>query len=177
MTTYYPQSATQHSDHPDIDIAWAHYPVSYENYLLNSRWKTVAPLKHRSNPASGDLTDSTWSIICTKFQIPTLEYISGLQLTVNAQRNGRIVDDTIQLTYQGSPIGANNFSYTLDSDGHFLLLNETVYGDETDQWGVELTPEMVSDESFGVILKFQSHPFYPHSCDMFVDSVSLTVFA
>jgi hypothetical protein len=102
--------------------------------------------------------------------------ITGIQLDLMSQRNGRIVDETIQLVHQGEPIGNNNFMYILDSEGHFYLNNQTSYGGPTDLWGAELTKDMLEDPSFGVILKFQSHPYYPHSCGMFLDSVSITVY-
>jgi hypothetical protein len=130
-----------------------------------------------SNPATGDLRNTTWTLTCTGFNIPLLNTITGIKLNVKAQRNGRIVDDIIQLTYQGSAIGANNFSYITDSEGHFLLLNDTYYGGEFDLWESEVTPSMLTDPSFGIILKFQSHPFYPHNCEMYLDSVSLTVYS
>ena len=144
---------------------------------MNARWGTVRPLLHRSNSATGGLRDKTWAITCTNFNMNDLpEVITGLQLDLSGQRNGRIIDETIQLTYQGQPIGNNNFLYVLDSEGHFYLNNQTSYGGPTDLWGVELTPTILQDPSFGIILKFQSHPYYPHSCGMFLDTVSFTVY-
>jgi hypothetical protein len=176
--TYYPTQVNLTSDAPDQEISWQNIPSVNETYLLNSRWKTVDELTHLSNPATGDLRTRTWASVCTKFNIPLITTeILGISLTINAQRNGRIVDEIIQSTYQGQLIGVNNFSYETDIEGHLKLTNKTTYGNETDLWGASITKEILNDPSFGVILKFQSHPFYPHQCGMFLDSVCLTVYS
>lgn len=140
------------------------------------RFQTADLLFHRSNPACGDLTNSTQSLLF-KFNITDVpETISGLELRVIAQRNGRATDSQIQLSYQDQPIGNNNFQYMTDEEGRLPLHNDTTYGSSTDNWGATLTPEILQDPTFGVILKFQGHPYYPHSSGMFLDSVSLTVY-
>lgn len=174
--TFYPTAVTQTSNNPDQEIGWISQYNTNPGYLLNSRWKTVADLSHLSNPACGDLRSRTWELICTGFNIPLVDSIDGIQVAVTGQRHGRVVDEVIQLTYQGNPIGHNNFVYITDSEGHLPITNETEYGGPTDLWGTILTPEIITDSTFGLILKFQSHPYYPHRCGMFLDSVSLTVF-
>lgn len=175
--TYLPSSVDVTSDDPTHEITWMTTPTTSLGFLLNARWCTVLELKHRSNPATGDIRDSTWNLVCTNFNMTTLpDSIAGLQLDLSGQRHGRIVDDIIQLTYQGSPIGNNNFSYILNNEGHLYINNQTSYGGPTSQWGVTLTPEMLQDPSFGIIIKFKSHPYYPHSCSMLLDSVSFTVY-
>jgi hypothetical protein len=142
-----------------------------------TRWQTVNPLTHLSNPACGDLRNSTQALLFVNFQMTNLpEVISGIVLQVNTQRNGRATDEIVQLTYQGEPIGTNHVDYYTDVEGHLTLDNSATYGSSTDTWGVDLTPEMLQDPSFGVRLKFQAHPYYPHSSGMFIDSVSLTVY-
>jgi hypothetical protein len=174
---YIPNTVNLSSEDPDNEITWITTPTTSLGFLMNARWGTIRPLLHRSNPATGDLRDKTWTITCTNFNMTTLpDVITGLQLDLSGQRNGRIIDETIQLTYQDQAIGDNNFLYVLDSEGHFYLNNQTTYGGPTDTWGVALTPEMLQDPSFGIILKFQSHPYYPHSCGMFLDTVLFTVY-
>ena len=175
--SFRPNSVVQSSEIPEYEIGWKSVPTAYDGFLMNSRWSTLRDLKHISNPATGDLRNKTWSLTCTDcrmIQLPNI--ITGLELNLNAQRNGRIVDEVIQLTYQGVPYGNNNFVYKTDSEGHLTILTETTYGSPTDLWGEPLTPAILQDPSFGIILKFQSHPYYPHSCGMTVDSVSLTVY-
>lgn len=175
--TYIPNTVDQISEFPDEEISWDSTRGSVAGCLLGARWSTVKPLHHYSNPACGDLRTRSWALVCTNFQMAQLpDVITGLELNVKTQRNGRIVDEQIQLTYNGSAIGSNNFNYITDSDGHLRLLNDTAYGSPTDTWAAELTPEMLQDPSFGVILKFQGHPYYPHLSSMSVDSVSLTVY-
>jgi len=174
---FYPNTVDTSSEFPDQEISWKKTPNTNLGYLLGGRWGTVRDLMHLSNPATGDMRNKTWFLNCTNFNIDNIpSQISGLQLDIRAQRNGRIVDEVIQLTYQGQPLGKNNFVYLTDSEGHLKLTNETTYGGPTDLWGADITSEMLLDPSFGVILKFQAHPYYPHKCGMFLDAVSLTVY-
>ena len=175
--SFRPTAVEQVSEAPDQEILWKASSTSNSGFLLDSRWRTVNPLVHIANPATGDLRNQTYSLICTDFQMTGLpETISGIELTLQAQRNGRIVDKVIQLTYQGQSIGSNNFVYLTNSDGHLRITNNTIYGSPTDLWETELTPSMLQDPTFGVILQFQSHPYYPHNCGIAVDSVLLTVY-
>jgi hypothetical protein len=174
---YIPTKVDLYSEDPENEISWSAFTASESDFLLQKRWRTVKPLVHRANSATGAIRNSTYSLICTDFNMSELpDEITGLELNLQAQRNGRISDYQIQLTYQNNPIGENNFKYITNSEGHFLLLNETTYGGPEDLWGTELTKEILQDPSFGVILKFQSHPYYPHSSGMLVESVSITVY-
>jgi len=174
---YTPTIVDQTSEFPNEEIGWKSAYQSNLGYLVNARWSTLKPLHHYSNPACGDLRTRTWTLICTGFNISQLpDVISGIELNLKTQRNGRVVDEQIQLTYNGTAIGSNNFNYITDSEGHLRLLNDTTYGSSTDLWAAEITAEMLQDPSFGVILKFQGHPYYPHLSSMSVDSVSLTVY-
>lgn len=173
-TTYYPSIVTQLGEEPNI--AWVSTVPSNGIFLLQRRWQSAQPLKHIANPASGPIRDSTFALICTGFNIPQVDEINGIELRVIGQRNGRITDETIQLTYQGSAIGVNNFNYETDEEGRLPLFNDTTYGGTDDLWGADITTNILQDPSFGVILKFSSHPYYPHSSGMLVDSVSLTIY-
>lgn len=177
MGTYYPSKVEQISDAPDVEVAWTATNFTSDR-LPPAQFKiyTQRDLKHISNPATGDLRNQTWTLKYTDFNIPANTAVSGIQLTIKANRNGRIVDETVQLTYNDTPIGDNNFIYITDEEGHLPVKNETLYGGPTDLWGAEITSEVISDSTFGVILKFQSHPYYPHSCGMILESVALTIY-
>jgi hypothetical protein len=150
--------------------------IGWKGVRTGSRFQTDGNLFHVSNPACGDLINRTQALLF-KFNITSLsDVISGVELRVVAQRNGRATDEQIQLSYQDQPLGNNNFQYMTDEDGHLPLHNDATYGGPTDLWGAELTPEILQDPSFGVILKFQGHPYYPHSSGMFVDHISLTIY-
>lgn len=174
---YTPNMVSQISEDPENEIAWRSSPTGLNGCMMNSKWMTVKPLVHISNPACGDIGSQTYALVCTHLNATELpDVITGISLEVSGQRNGRVVDKQIQLTYQGDIIGNNKVDYETDSEGHILLLNETIYGGENDLWGAEITKEMILDPSFGIILKFQNHPFYPHSCGMLLESVSITVY-
>lgn len=145
--------------------------------LTDNRVRTETELRHISNPACGDLRNRTQSLAFLDFGMTGLpETISGIELRIEAQRNGRIADDQIQLFYQGDVIGVNNFYYETDIDGRLPIYNNATYGGPLDLWGATITPEMLRDPDFGVLLKFQSHPYYPHSSGMQINLVSLTVY-
>ena len=158
------------------EITWQGFITNNAGYLLNKRWKTISPLKHISNPASGDIRDRTQALIIKGFNIPDTINPVGISVEVTGQRNGRICDEIIQLWHQGELIGDNNFFYITDTNGHLLVTNQSTYGGPTNSWGTTLTPELLSDPEFGIMVKFQSHPYYPHNDIMILDSVSLTVY-
>jgi hypothetical protein len=172
---YQPTIVRQVGELPNI--AWTSTDYLSNGLLMISNiLETVKELKHIANPASGPIRDSTFTLVCTGFNIPTPLEINGIELRVVGQRNGRIADEIIQLTYQDSAIGRNNFYYETDEEGRLPLSNDTIYGSPTDTWGVDITPSIVSDPSFGVILKFASHPYYPHSSGLLLNSITLTVY-
>ena len=175
--TFIPKTVDQQSINPTQEIAWSSTPSTNITYLLESTWRTVSDLTHFANPATGDLRSRTQSLVCTNFNMVNLpELITGIQIHLSAQRGGRITDEVIQLTYQGEVIGQNKVNYITDSEGHLPITNDSIYGGATDLWGVEITPAMLLDPTFGVSLKFQSHPYYPHRCSMMLYAVTLTVY-
>lgn len=177
MGTYRPSRVIQFSEAEDQETSWISDKFAPNNLPpVDFKIRTSRDLKHIANPACGDLRDQTWTLKYTGFNIPEGTVAIGIQLDIIAQRNGRIVDEIIQLTYQDSSIGENNFVYITDEEGHLLIKNESTYGGLGNFWGTEISPELLSDPSFGVILKFQSHPYYPHSSGMIIESVSLTIY-
>lgn len=177
MEIYRPSQVIQFSEAEDLEIPWISDKFAPDNLPpVDFKIRTARDLKHIANPATGDLRDQTWTLKYTGFNIPEGTVATGIQLDIIAQRNGRIVDEIIQLIYQDSTIGENNFVYITDEEGHLLIKNESTYGGAGNLWGAEITPEILSDPSFGVILKFQSHPYYPHSSGMIVESVTITIY-
>lgn len=174
---FFPRLTNIVSEEPDLEIDWTNSITGNSKHLLGKKWRPVANLEHRSNPASGDLRNRTRELWCTDFQFTGLPaVITGLELTIIAQRNGRVMDEIVQLVYQGQKIGNNNFFYEQDPEGGLAVKNNTQYGGPTDLWGVELTKEMLEDPSFGVVLKFCAHSYYPHRSGFYLDTVSLTVY-
>ena len=172
---YIPGSVATESTTP-VDIGWTSSPTSNLGYLMNSVWRTNSDLVHLSNPAAGDVRTQTETLVLTNFSIPITTIITGIQFDLKVQRFGRIVDQLIQLTYQGVPIGQNKTNYITDNLGNLPITNDSIYGGPTDLWGVDVTPDMLNDPSFGVLLKFQAHPYYPCKQSMNLYTSTLTVY-
>lgn len=128
---------------------------------------TVKPLLHISRQPRTDITMTTWYIRATGFNFSILpNSISGITVTIVMDRHGRITDDTVRLVYQGEPIGENRASLSWDP--------KTVYGNSTDTWKVKnLSLDMIQDSSFGVLVRYQSHPRWPHSTVPIIRSIDM----
>jgi hypothetical protein len=107
----------------------------------------------------------------------------GIEFLLNVQRAARIQDLTIQLTLGGELIG-NNYASVINpvqSDmytGDFTTpLNPVgdynIYGGPADMWGTTLTSTQVYDQTFGVVISFQSNVIYPHSDLAYLGQVGL----
>ena len=172
---YYPTIVKQIGESPSVAWVGTGYDET-DDIAVDKKIRTATELRHIANPASGPIRDSTYALVYSDFRIANLGAVNGIELRVIAQRNGRITDETIQLTYQDSAIGRNNYQYETDDQGRLPLFDDTRYGGPEDLWGADITAEMLQDPSFGVILKFQSHPYYPHRSGMLIQSVSLTIY-
>jgi hypothetical protein len=51
-----------------------------------------------------------------------------------------------------------------------------VYGGEGDLWATQLTVNDIQDPTFGVLLRFQSHPHWPHKDSAMLDAVELQIY-
>ena len=194
MTTRWhtPNNTTQIPEFEDFDnhIQWQRgtakvldqygVPTDFPNFDLNSGApfiQSVKPLLYIANDGHAPLRMKTWYLHLTDFRITDVpEVISGIELKTNIRRKGRIMDETISLRYNNDLLGENKINYNTDDMGHVPIYNATSYGNMTDLWNAELTPEIVTDVSFGVTLRFQSHLFYPHKETVLVESVELRVY-
>ena len=165
MTTPWtsPRSITQYAE-PGAEaahVAWVtlpYFPI-----------KTQRDLRHIARSPKIDDTDRTWYLLCTGCDFGSLpEVITGLAVRVNANRRGRITDETIQLFSKGTAVGKNR----ADMD----LSPQKIYGGETDLWDAGLTPDDLQDPGFGVLLRFQSHPHWPHKDSAILDLVELQIY-
>jgi len=125
-------------------------------------------LYHIARSPKPDIKNKTYYLKLTGFNFSNLpESISGIELRITAQRYGRVVDDTIQLILNDEEVGTNHAS---------LPIHVTkVYGGQADLWNTELNFTDVSNNSFGVLLRFKAHPSWPHSSPMFIDSVEMRI--
>lgn len=162
-----PTIITQSAESP-AHVAWKetdgklYYLKHFDEQMTN----TVGPLFHTANPYAGDRTMKTWYLNFSGFKFiwpqgatsPTLP-ITGFEVVVKSQRSGRIVDDTVQIISKDKVIGNNYASINLGMT--------KIYGGFQDTWGLTFANNndvlaMVLDPTFGVVVRFQSHPSWPH---------------
>jgi hypothetical protein len=148
----YPSIVTQFAD-SDHHVRWLN--VGNDFFSLN-QIRAERDLLHISNPNANDLRETTYYLLFRGWEWEDLPVtISGIEVMVNLKRVGRITDDTIQL-YYNQAIG--------DNKANAEISDEKILGGETDLWGYDLTPEIVTDDNFGVLLRLKSHPSWPHKC-------------
>lgn len=129
---------------------------------------TETDLYHTANLTLNDRKTKTYYLFLTNFNLIDIpDVISGIEVVIEMQRKGRITDETIQLRHNNQFIGLNKADFKLD------LTKK--YGSETDTWGANLTKEMVTDPSFGVGVRFQSHPSWPHRDSPLIYYIKLRV--
>jgi len=130
--------------------------------------KTARDLLHIAKQPNHDLVEKTYFLKMTGFNFIGLpDVLSGIELRLNMQRHGRISDETIQLYLDNDIIGDNLASLHLDPI--------TIYGSDTTLWNTKLTISDVQNSNFGIILRFRSHPNWPHKSTAMVNAIELRV--
>jgi hypothetical protein len=131
--------------------------------------ETLGALEHIARSPKHDIRNKTYYLRATNFTFTNLpNTVSGVELRISSRRYGRATDESICLCYNDKDIGINRA--TLD------LNPIKIYGSNSDLWDVEsITSAMVQDPSFGVIIRFQAHPHWPHRSPVIVDSVELRI--
>ena len=130
--------------------------------------RTSRDLVHIAREPRHDVTEKTYYLKLTNFNfinLPTT--LSGIELKISMNRLGRITDETIQLCRNNDLIGINHASLNLDP--------KKIYGSETDNWNTNLTMSDIQNSSFGVVIRFQSHPNWPHKSSPLIDAVELRI--
>lgn len=166
-----PRDITQYAEEggDDIHISW----IDKDNFSalrdVNGRFiQTASDLLHISREPRHDITQKTYFLKLTNFNFTSLpEQISGIEARLTMKRFGRITDDTVQLCLNDQLIGTNLANLVLDPI--------KTYGGDTVLWETNLTVADVSQPSFGIVIRFQSHPHWPHKCSPFVDTVELRI--
>ena len=171
MTTNwaFARTITQHAE-VEQHISWQGEDTGFSGIKsdLYGAIVTSADLYHTANLTVNDRRTKTYYLYLNDFPLINIpETISGVEVIVNIDRRGRITDETIQLMYNGEFIGNNLADFKLDQN--------KVYGGETDTWGASLTNEMISDSSFGIGIRFQSHPSWPHKDSAKINYIKLRV--
>jgi len=146
----YPSIVTQFAD-SEHHVRWLNVG---NDYTQLNQIRTERDLLHISNPTTNDLRETTYYLLFQGWSWEDLPAnILGLEVMVNVKRVGRIMDDTIQL-YYNQAIG--------DNKADMEISDQKMFGNSSDLWGYQLTNEILSDSNFGVLLRFKSHPSWPH---------------
>lgn len=153
----------------DAHVSW----IERDNFsgLKNVDGKSIqtsTDLLHIARDPKKDLTQKTYFLKITNFNFSNLPIsLSGIELRLNMKRHGRITDETIQLCINGELTGINKANLILDPI--------KIYGGVDNLWDSSITMSDIEQQSFGIILRFQSHPFWPHKCSPLIDSVELRI--
>lgn len=131
--------------------------------------KTSRDLLHIARDPRHNIKEKTYFLKVTGFNfIDVPNIISGIEVKVTSNRYGRITDETIQLTLNDIIIGDNQASLDLNPI--------KIYGGNDNLWNTNLTTAGILNTTFGVVLRFQSHPRWPHKSSMMLDSVEVRVY-
>jgi hypothetical protein len=149
-------------------IAWNSTDVSL--ILSGTSISTASPLLHIAREPRNDIKMKTYFLRATGFNFQNLpDTISGIECKVSLKRGGRITDETVQLCLNETLIGENRANLEVHP--------EKVYGSHTDTWNAsDLTTAMLQDPTFGIVLRFQSHPKWPHKTTPTFSSVEIQIY-
>jgi hypothetical protein len=130
--------------------------------------RTTKDLLHIARDPRHDILQKTYFLKLTGFNFFDFTGpILGVEARLVMNRGGRITDETIQLCLNDNLIGKNMATLDLDVD--------KIYGSENDSWGINLNMTDIENPSFGIVLRFQSHPRWPHKTSPLIDAVELRI--
>lgn len=130
--------------------------------------KTTSDLIHIARDPKSDIKQKTYYLKITNFNFENLpSELNGIELKLSMKRHGRITDETVQLTLNDQLIGSNQ----ADLD----LLPVKIFGGENSLWNSTLSINDILNPTFGIALRFQSHPRWPHKSSPFIDAVELRI--
>lgn len=161
-----PNVISQYAEDPS-HIEWNddYYTIT----TLNGGLALSKPLLHISRQPKNDIKTKTWFLSATNFNFQNLPtVISGISLRISANRQGRVTDDTVQLVHNGELIGENRCSRVVSP--------VNIYGGDSDTWGVENLTDIVHDSTFGIVVRFKSHPDWPHSTTPILRGLELQIY-
>jgi hypothetical protein len=173
MTTNWalPSNIEQYSESgaENIHISWLDLN-NFENIKINNgkSIKLIDNLKHIARDPRHDITDKTYYLKCTNFNFTNVpSIINGIEVKLTMNRSGRVTDDTVQLCLNGNLIGDNQASLDLSPI--------KIYGGNNDLWNTTLSSTDIQNVTFGIILRFKSHPNWPHSSNALIDAIEIKV--
>lgn len=171
----YPTIASQFTD-ADIHVPWLHNNTNFLNSELDlttkefeiNQIRSSKDLLRISNTLVQDIKMKTYYLLLSGFEWEDLpNSITGIEARIIVRRTGRITDETVQL-HLNEFIGSNQATLDLD--------NDKVYGASDSLWGLdEITRTMLNNPDFGIVVRYQSHPNYPHKTTPNIEHVQLRV--
>ena len=192
MTQYYvPKTIVQYAEYPDQHVSWTNNlkdttVIDQPEYNLanpetgagdRNIITTIKPLQHIPNSGRGSVIDKTFYLKCSDFEFDVApEDITGVAVEIHAQRNGRVVDDTVAFMLNDQVISDNKTNLASIREGHVRNNNVQVYGGDGDTWGMTLTPELFADPKLSLLVRFASNPLYPHRDGMQIYKILVTFF-
>ncbi len=153
-----------------IHVTWIETDNFNDLKTLNGKHvKTSRDLTHIARDPKHDLLEKTYYLRLTGFNFLNLpDTLTGIEVKLTMNRFGRISDDTIQLCLNGVAVGDN----LADRD----LSPIKVYGTEHADWNSNLTISDIQNSSFGIILRFKSHPNWPHKSGALIDTAEVRIY-
>jgi hypothetical protein len=129
---------------------------------------TMSPLLHIARQPRNDITMKTYFVRASGFNFENMpSTVSGIGVRLEMNRGGRITDETVQLCLNDQLIGENRANLILDP--------VKFYGDNNDTWNVGNLANTVADPLFGIVLRFQSHPGWPHTTTPLLTSIQIQI--
>jgi hypothetical protein len=130
--------------------------------------RTTKDLVHIARDPRHDIVQKTYYLKVSQFNIPEFSGIlEGIEVKVIMNRGGRITDDTVQLCVNNQAVGDNLANLDLGV--------EKIYGDGTALWNSPIDITAITESTFGIILRYQSHPHWPHKTTPLIDVVAVRV--
>ena len=131
--------------------------------------RSLGRLSHIARSPKHDILNKTYYIRATGFDFQGLPAVlSGIELLLLVNRYGRVTDDTVELVLGGESVGENQAS--------LRIAPEKIYGGPASLWNAKnLSVNDLADPSFGVVIRFCSHPHWPHKDPVIIGGVRLRI--
>lgn len=131
--------------------------------------RSLGRLSHISRSPKHDIMNKTYYIRATGFDFQNLPTVlSGIELSLSVTRYGRVTDDTVELVLDSESLGENQASLSITP--------EKIYGSPVNLWNTKnLSVNDLQDPSFGVAIRFRSHPHWPHKDPVIINSVRMRI--
>ncbi len=161
-------------DDSPAGVPWADVALSLIECIEALDYEKIACATMANPESPPESYDQTAVLRATGFgfEIPAGATILGVKVEIVEIASGvnAITDATVELTEVGSENKATTDFWAPNND------NYAAYGGEADLWGCELTPEIVNDADFGVLIGAKLSTAVHSSWTASIDHVRVTVY-